>query len=209
MNYWATISWSPATMSSTTRACPAPGAGRHVRRGLLRLQLHRPADRGTVFDAYKLITYGETTVAYVGICTPETFTQVHPRPYFQDEDGNFIYGFCEGNNGQDLYDAVQKAIDDAKAEGADYVIAVGHLGDSEESAPWRSEDVIANVSGLSAFIDGHSHSTVSGKAVTDKDGNTVLLNQTGTELAAIGKIILSADGSVTAELITRLYRERS
>ena len=154
-----------------------------------------------VFDAYKLITYGETTVAYVGICTPETFTKSTPA-YFQDEDGNFIYSFCEGNNGQDLYDAVQKAIDDAKAEGADYVIAVGHLGDSEESAPWRSEDVIANVSGLSAFIDGHSHSTVSGKAVTDKDGNTVLLNQTGTELAAIGKIVLSADGSVTAELIT-------
>jgi len=153
-----------------------------------------------VFDAYKIITYGETKVAYVGIDTPETFTKSTPA-YFQDGNGNYIYGLCEGNNGKDLYDAVQSAVDSAKAEGAQYVIAVGHCGIDEQSAPWRSTDIIANVSGLTAFIDGHSHSTIPSQSVADKDGKTVLLTSTGTKLENVGKLVLKPDGSVTTGLV--------
>ena len=86
-------------------------------------------------------------VAFVGVCTPETFTKSTPT-YFQDANGNYIYGFCEGNNGADLYNAVQKAIDAAKAAGADYVIGLGHLGIDEQSSPWMSKEVIANTTGF-------------------------------------------------------------
>lgn len=154
-----------------------------------------------VFDSYKMMTYGEVKVAYVGIDTPETFSKSTPT-YFQDANGNYIYSFCEGNNGQDLYDAVQTAIDAAKAAGADYVVAVGHCGTDEQSAPWRSTDIIAHVSGLCAFIDGHSHSTIPEQAVTDKDGKTVDLTSSGTKLAAIGKLVIAADGTVSSSLVT-------
>ena len=66
------------------------------------------------FDAYKIFEVKGVKVAFVGVCTPETFTKSTPT-YFQDANGNYIYGFCEGNNGADLYNAVQKAIDAAKA----------------------------------------------------------------------------------------------
>ncbi|MDD5930873.1 MAG: 5'-nucleotidase C-terminal domain-containing protein [Oscillospiraceae bacterium] len=149
------------------------------------------------FDAYKVFEVEGKKVAFVGISTPETFTKSTPT-YFQDEKGNYIYSFCEGNNGQDLYDAVQAAIDAAEAEGADYIIGLAHLGIDDESKPWTSKEVIANTTGLDILIDGHSHSTVS-ETVGDKNSNAVILQQTGTKLANVGKITIKADGTVVCE----------
>ncbi len=155
-----------------------------------------------VFAPYALLTYGERKVAFVGITTPESFTKSTPA-YFQDESGAYIYGFCESNNGQALYAAVQAAVDAARSEGADTVIAVGHLGIDTQSSPWRSTDVIANTTGIDAFIDGHSHSTEESELVPNKDGSKqVVLTQTGTKLANIGRMILKADGTIEARLIS-------
>ena len=149
------------------------------------------------FDAYKIFEVKGVKVAFVGVCTPETFTKSTPT-YFQDANGNYIFGFCEGNNGADLYKAVQSAIDAAKAAGADYVIGLGHLGIDEQSSPWMSKEVIANTTGFDAFIDGHSHSTFS-ETIKDKSGKEVVFEQTGTKLANVGKIIIKADGTITHE----------
>lgn len=154
-----------------------------------------------VFDGYEIRHYGDTDVAYIGITTPETFTKSTPT-FFQDENGTYIYGFCEGNQGLDLYAQVQKNIDAAKAEGADYVIAVGHIGTDASSSPWTSKEIIENTTGLDAFLDGHSHSTIPSEVCTDKNGEEVLLTSTGTKLSSIGKLVISADGNVTSELIT-------
>ncbi len=157
-----------------------------------------------VYEPYTMMTYGtgpdKTKVAFVGITTPEAFTKSTPA-YFQDNKGKYIYGFKEGKNGQELYDAVQKAVNDAKKKGAHYVIAVGHLGTDEQSTPWRSTDVIKNTTGIDAFIDGHSHSTVVTEAVQNKDGKDVVLTQTGTKLASIGRLIINQDGSITNSLV--------
>lgn len=154
-----------------------------------------------VFDSYEMKTYGDTKVAYIGITTPETYTKSTPT-FFQDENGNYIYGFCEGNNGQDLYNQVQKTIDAAQEAGADYIIAIGHAGVDAASKPWTSEEIIANTTGLDVFIDGHSHSTIASQECRDKDGNTVILSSTGTKLSALGKMVISADGTITCELVS-------
>ena len=156
----------------------------------------------SVFAPYTVLDYGDVQVGYVGVTTPESFTKSTPA-YFQDENGNYIYGFCEGNDGQDLYDNVQASVDAARTDGADYVVAVAHLGIEETSAPWRSTDVIANTTGIDVMIDGHSHSTIDGQQVANEEGEMVLLNQTGTKLSAIGKIVIDPDtGEITAELVT-------
>ena len=149
------------------------------------------------FDAYKMFEVKGVKVAFVGVCTPETFTKSTPT-YFQDSNGNYIFGFCEGNNGADLYKAVQSAIDAAKAAGADYVIGLGHLGIDEQSSPWMSKEVIANTTGFDAFIDGHSHSTFS-ETIKDKSGKEVVFEQTGTKLANVGKLTIKTDGTITHE----------
>lgn len=151
-----------------------------------------------VLESYKVFDMNGTKVAFVGITTPESFTKSTPA-YFQDANGKYIYGIAAGKDGSALYAAVQKAIDAASKE-ADYVIALGHLGIDPSSKPWTSEEVIAHTTGLDAFIDGHSHSTVEGKQVKDKAGNTVVLTQTGTAFAAIGEMTIAADGTITTKL---------
>lgn len=153
----------------------------------------------TVLDAYRVFEIGGIKIAVIGITTPETFKSSTPA-YFQDENGNYIYGIAGGEDGKALYGAVQAAIDSASKE-ADVVIALGHLGDDAASAPWRSEDVIKNTSGLDAFIDGHSHSTIPMKEVADKNGDKVILTQTGEYLGAVGKMTIS-EGEIKAELLT-------
>ena len=154
-----------------------------------------------VLDAYKIFTVGEEKIAFIGITTPETFTKSTPA-YFQDENGNYVYGISGGEDGAALYADVQAAIDAAKAAGATRVIALGHLGVDPNSKPWTSEDVIANTEGLDAFIDGHSHSVVEGSKVADKAGNDVLLTQTGEYFGRIGMMVISADGSISTSFIT-------
>ena len=152
-------------------------------------------DGKTVFEPYVIKAYGEKKVAFVGITTPETFFKSTPT-YFQDANGNYIYGFNQSGEGKDLYKAVQTAVDAAKAEGADYIIAVGHLGDDVASAPWTSQDVIKNTTGINAFMDGHAHSLLT-TAVKDKSGKAVPVVATGTKLEYIGKIVIDEKGVVT------------
>ena len=155
-----------------------------------------------VLSAYAQYDFNGTEVAIIGITTPESFTKSTPA-YFQDENGNYIYGITGGEDGKALYADVQAAVDSARQGGADYVIALGHLGDDPASQPWTSEETIANVSGLDAFIDGHSHSTVVGKEVADKEGNAVLLTQTGEYFKAIGMMLIDGEtGAITTDLIT-------
>ena len=153
-----------------------------------------------VLDSYKVIEVDGVKIAIVGITTPESFTKSTPS-YFQDENGNYIYGIAGGEDGSALYAAVQEAVDAASKE-ADYVVALGHLGVDASSKPWTSEEVIANTTGLDAFIDGHSHSTVEMKEVADKNGDTVVLTQTGSYLNAVGQMTIAADGTITTKLLS-------
>lgn len=109
-----------------------------------------------LFDAYQVVELCGVKVGFVGIDTPETFFKSTPT-FFQDSEGNYIYTFSEGNEGQDLYRAVQKAVDAARAEGAEYVVALAHLGIEGSTAEWTSSAVIANTTGIDVMLDGHSH----------------------------------------------------
>ncbi len=155
----------------------------------------------TVLDAYAIRDFvGGKKVAFVGISTPESITKSTPA-YFQDENGNYIYGFCSGGNGQELYDAVQAAVNAAKAEGVDYVVAIAHLGIDTQSSPWTSREVIANTTGIDVVLDGHSHSTIAGETVKNKNNEDVILSSTGDKLRNIGRLVIKADGTMTTSLI--------
>lgn len=152
-----------------------------------------------VLDSYKIFEVKDKKIAFVGITTPQTISSNAPT-YFQDGNGNYIYGIAGGADGTELYEAVQKAVDAANEE-ADIVIALGHLGVEEELKPWRSVDVIANTTGIDAFIDAHSHNTMASKIVTDKDGKDVILTQTGEYLGAVGKMTITEKGIKTELLL--------
>lgn len=154
-----------------------------------------------VFEPYEMMEADGKTIAFIGICTPKTITSSTPK-YFQNEDGEFIYGFEQDEDGTALYECVQEAADSARNEGADYVIALSHLGIDASCTPWTSSEVIENTSGIDVFLDGHSHSVIEGETVKNKDGENVLLTSTGTKLSSVGELTIAEDGTFSSALIS-------
>ena len=154
-----------------------------------------------VLPSVKFFFAGGRKIAFVGVTTPETFTKSTPAYFMNDAQTKYIYDILGGEDGQKLYDAVQKAIDKAEFWGADTIIGLGHLGVDPSSSPWTSEEVIAHTHGFTAFIDGHSHTVMANKQVTDASGKAVTLTQTGSYFKNIGKMTVGADGTITTELI--------
>ena len=152
----------------------------------------------TVFDPYKIVEAGDKKIAFVGVTTPETFFTSTPA-YFQNDAGEFNYSFSEQDN--QLWQTVQDSVDAAKKENADYVILVGHLGEHSVTPKWSVQEVIAHTTGIDAVIDGHSHDETPSTSFTAADGKDVLITQTGTKLKHIGKMTISADGTLTSELV--------
>ena len=148
-----------------------------------------------VFKPFVIRELGGAKVAFVGVTTPRTLTSSTPR-YFQDENGEFVYGFFQDETGDGVYAAVQTAVDAARGEGADYVVVLGHMGNEEECHPWTYADVIANTTGIDAFLDGHSHDTDQ-VVMKNKDGEDVLRSACGTKLACVGWCRIAVDGTIT------------
>lgn len=157
-------------------------------------------DGNPVLKPYVIKEADGVKIAFVGISTPKTITTSTPT-YFQDGNGNYIYSFMQDDTGEKLYAAVQSAVDAARKEGAKYVIAMAHLGIEADCQPWTSSDVIVNTSGIDVVLDGHSHSTIAGDIVKNKEGKDVILTSTGTKLANIGCLTITADGKLSTALI--------
>lgn len=149
-----------------------------------------------VFAPYAIEDLGDIQIAFVGVTTPEAYTKSTPV-YFQDDNGNYIYSFCENA----LYQAVQTAVDSAIFDGADVVIAMCHLGIEGTTDGWKSTDLIANTTGIDVVLDAHSHETIGGDSYQNKEGDAVLLSSTGTKFANIGRLNIALDGASNTQLV--------
>ncbi len=161
-------------------------------------------DNSTFFPPYAIKEIQGVKIAFVGITTPETLTKSVPT-FFQDAAGKYIVSFAEGGKGMDLYNIVQKNVDAARAQGAHVVIALAHLGMDKESIPWDTPSVVANTSGIDAFIDGHSHTLLENTFYKNKEGKKVVITQTGSRLKALGKISIDPKThALKAEIIKEI-----
>lgn len=156
-----------------------------------------------VLPAYKIMSFGNKKVAFIGATTPQTLVSSTPI-YFQDGNGNYIYSFCEDKTGAKLYANLQESVNAVLDKGVDYVVLVAHLGMDEYENIWSSEAVAKNVSGIDIIIDGHSHDVNPATLVEGKNGRCVLITQTGTKLANIGQLTISSDGIISSKLINGL-----
>ena len=154
-----------------------------------------------VFAPYVVKEFDGVKLAFVGVTTPKTITSSTPT-YFQDENGEYVYAFSQDDTGAKFYAAIQSAVDAARAEGAQYVIICGHLGTEETCEPYTSIDVIYNVSGIDALLDGHAHETMPSNVVKGKDGKDVVRAACGTKLANVGALTITPDGKISSELYT-------
>lgn len=147
-----------------------------------------------LFEPYIIKEAAGKKIAFIGITTPMTITSSTPK-FFQNEKGEYIYDFSQDDTGEKLYAAVQSAIDEAKAEGADYIYVMAHCGLEEECAPWTYADIISHTSGINVFLDGHSHDTEQ-IVMKDKDGNDVIRSAVGTKWVGIGYSIITPEEGI-------------
>ena len=147
------------------------------------------------FKPYTIVSYGNVDVAYVAITSTKTIHSSSPTQFRNDKD-ELLYTFNE----ETLYDVVQANIDAAEAAGADYVIALSHIGYDESGVMTDITDLIENTDGFDVVLDAHSHSVIEEKIVKDKSGDDVLLTSTGTKFKYIGKLTIK-DGVFDTELV--------
>ena len=162
------------------------------------------ADNSNVFDPYSIVSYGETDIAYIGVTTPSTLSSSSPIQ-FKDADGNYIYSF----NPETIYDIVQENIDAAKKAGADYIIALTHVGIEDAEDYSTAIEIAENTNGIDVILDGHSHSVVESMKITDKGGNEVILSSTGTKFEHIGKLTIEEGKFETSLIKTEEYEKTS
>ena len=148
-----------------------------------------------VFEPYVIKEAAGKKIAFVGVTTPLTIRSSTPA-YFQNEEGEYVYGFMEDDTGEKVCQALQSAVDAARAEGADYVYVMAHMGNIEAAKPWTYTELIARTNGIDVFLDGHSHDTDQ-VIMKNKDGEDVPRSAVGTKMSCIGYSHISADGSIT------------
>ncbi|MBR4618732.1 MAG: 5'-nucleotidase C-terminal domain-containing protein, partial [Bacilli bacterium] len=157
-------------------------------------------NKTTIFNPYKIIERGGKKIAFIGVVTPLTFSKTYIST-LRDENGEAIYDFLAGNNTQDLYDAVQKYINEVREKEVDYVILLTHLGMSIEQ--YTSDGLLSKLEGVDAVLDGHTHK-VYNVTSKDKNNNDIHITQVGTKLEQVGKFILKTDGSIISEIISEI-----
>ena len=148
---------------------------------------------------YAIHEFKDVKVAFVGAATPLSIAT--STPSFFQENGEYVYDFGYGEDGEIMYDLIQDAVDQARWEGADYVILLSHLGMKEDTEPYRSIDVIENTHGIDAVLDGHSHSVIPSMMVPNELGELVPLSSTGTKLQYVGLLNIADTGAITTTII--------
>ena len=157
-----------------------------------------------IFEKYKILEVGNKKIAFLGVTTPQTLTKTNLYRE-KNKDGKTKYYFLTDNNGQELYDTIQIYINELKEKyKVDHIIILSHLGD-ESPIPtiYNSSYFISQIYGIDAMIDGHTHQKYN-KTCKDKNGNNVLLSQTGTKLNNIGVIKINSNGEFTSEMISEV-----
>ena len=148
---------------------------------------------------YVIKPYGIKKIAYIGITAPTTLTVSNPNTFIEDDKVAYDFG---AKTEQDFYNLIQTNIDECKEKGADYIIALSHLGSPDTYKPFRSIDVIKNTTGVDAFLDGHAHTDLPWTKEKNKDNKDTLLVDTGYKLNEFASLTISKEGELSYEFIT-------
>ncbi|MBR2768787.1 MAG: bifunctional metallophosphatase/5'-nucleotidase [Solobacterium sp.] len=161
------------------------------------------SDGEPVFEPYRIFELAGKKIAMIGADTPSTFTK--SKIYtIVDDTGQAMYDFMVDETGDKLAECIQKYVDEVRGKGADIVILMAHLGNSEKDDPrFRSETVMSKLHGIDLLIDAHEHAKAAFE-LKDKEGKPVKYTQAGTKLRSIGKVLIHPDNTITTEFVDEI-----
>ena len=134
--------------------------------------------------------YGGVKVAFVGVTTPTAPTSSTPA-FFQDSTGRWMYTFFPIG----LDSVIQRCVDEVREQGADYVMLLSHIGETDLPG------LVASTTGIDVVLDGHSHSVIPHKRIPNRDGREVLWTSTGSKFKNIGRLVIKPHGGTYSELM--------
>ena len=135
------------------------------------------AEGNPIFKANTIVEKGGMKIGFFGMETPETQTKANPA---------LVQGltFLTEETETTIWQNAQAQVNALKAEGADVIVCLAHLGVDVSSEPYCSSDLYKKVTGIDFIIDGHSHT------VMEKGENDEPIQSTGTKFANIGVIVI-------------------
>lgn len=148
-----------------------------------------------LYAPYCIKRVGKRKVAFIGVTAPSTMNT--ERFAFIDDSGELIYTLMP----EKTYALVQMAADKARAEGADYVFVLSHLGEEKTDENVDSHGLVSNTRGIDMVFDAHTHSLRPADTVLNLDGKPVVVTQTGSEFANIGKCLITPKGGITLSMM--------
>lgn len=149
------------------------------------------------YNEYVIKQVGSRKIAFIGITTPGAMKS-EASAFYADDGITLLYDLRES----DCVTLVQNAVDHARSEGADYVILLAHLGEAYcGKTLLYTPTLLSKTRGIDAVLDGHTHSIIPGQKFPNMDGDSVYNMQTGTKFEHIGKLIITADGKISSELV--------
>lgn len=134
-----------------------------------------------LFAPYIINKVGKHKIAFVGALTPTTLQT--EAIGFYDKDGRQTLELAP----TEVYQMVEDAALEARRKGADIVIVLSHLSEDNNQYGITSHGLIKNTTAIDAVFDGHSHSVVPQHVIKNREGKPVVITQTGTQFANVGK----------------------
>lgn len=132
-------------------------------------------DGNPILNTGSIVNVDGLNIGIFGLSTPETKTKSSPVN-------------TEGLTFVDSVETAKAEVEKLKAEGADIVVCLSHLGINEESEE-TSTKIADNVDGIDVIIDGHSHTQLDNGMVK----KTTLVAQTGAHGYNLGEVTLLVD----------------
>ncbi|MGB4661566.1 MAG: 5'-nucleotidase C-terminal domain-containing protein [Mobilitalea sp.] len=150
---------------------------------LLSSNITNKSDGSDFLEDHITIDKNGVTYGIFGLSTPETAYKTNPNNVTAIEF-------------TDPVAAATEEVKELKAEGADVIIALSHLG-TDLSSVVTSTSVATQVDGIDLVVDGHSHSTYdTGLTVGD-----TLIVSTGQYIQNIGVVMIDSTGKMEADLV--------
>lgn len=150
---------------------------------LISSNIKNKSDSSNFLEECLLIKKNGITYGIFGLSTPETAYKTNPNNVASIEF-------------TDPVDEAREEVAELKAAGADFIIALTHLG-VDESSEFTSSLLADSVDGIDLIVDGHSHSTFEeGFMVKD-----TMIVSTGDYIRNIGVVLIDKEGKMKADLV--------
>lgn len=151
---------------------------------------------------YDIKDYGNYKVGFIGITTPLSVSSSTPSHFMEGDKFVVLFGSSETVQ---FKDTIQNVVNEVRTKGADYVVALTHLGYGDDVTsyeyPYQTNYLATVTEGIDIFLDGHSHTEVPCHVVENSKGKETFICQTGTELNTVGKLVIGEKGIKEASLI--------